>query len=826
MTPHLHNDGRCTPRKFLALAMCLVVFASGCTSGPFASNRPIGGETFGGNCVTGGLKKSCLPKICPKTPAVPVAAPPKPLPGMRILPSRLVAPVNSEVVVLAGLCHEDGYLTTHERIEWSIENGSVGQFIAPGQRDFPHNLHIVEGGAEKLTPVYAIGKSSRREQTLTRGTESPADDVLVRKGQAWITVTAASEGTTHVTAYAPSAKSWTQHRNTATIHWVDAQWQFPAPAVNPPGGRQLLTTTVTRSTDGTPIAGWVVRYEIVGGPTAGFGPQLAPAVEVPTDAIGQATVELAQRAAENGVNQINVSVIRPADPGTGIQSRIALGSGITTATWGTGAAATPPYATAPGTAQPTNLPGVTIRASGSPQATVGAATEYRFEIANTSGASASNVTVIAGLPAALAYQSSNPPGTPSGSAITWNLGTLGVGETRTIVASVQPRQAGAVQFCADVSVGGRNVARGCVDTTVVGEQPLDISIRTDTGAQQYRVGDQVTFLINITNRSSVALTNVQLWDDFDAGFTHAEAKATLKQTIPGGLAPNDSRQVSLTFRVAKAGRLCHTVSVRSAQGQTASRQACIDATGETGAAVPGALEVRVSGPPTINVGQRGRFLVEVTNNGASALANLTALVDFEPNSLEVTDLLGFANVNNRAAWRIARIEPKQKLTTEIEFTARGPNPASFVAIVVNEGDRSVGGARANVAVIAGAAPAAQGGQLKLDVTDAGDPIGASGELTYVVSVQNIGGGVESDVVVEILLPEGVTLPRVQSLFKNTTTGRTIRFDPIATLRPLQTETFIVRARPSGPGKYVLQATVSSRTSPQPQTRQADTTVNR
>lgn len=336
MTPHRHIDALTSPRKLLALAMCLVVFASGCTSGPFASNRPVGGETFSGNCVTGGLKKSCLPKLCPKTPAVPVAASPKPLPGVRILPSRLVAPVNSEVVVLAGLCHENGYLTTHERIEWSIENGSVGQFIAPGQRDFPHNLQIVEGGAEKLTPVYAIGKSSRREQTLTRGTESQADDVLVRKGQAWITVTAASEGTTHVTAYAPSAKSWTQHRNTATIHWVDAQWQFPAPAVNPPGGRQLLTTTVTRSTDGTPITGWVVRYEIVGGPTAGFGPQLAPAVEVPTDAIGQATVELAQRAAENGVNQINVSVIRPADPGAGIQSRIALGSGITTATWGTG----------------------------------------------------------------------------------------------------------------------------------------------------------------------------------------------------------------------------------------------------------------------------------------------------------------------------------------------------------------------------------------------------------------------------------------------------------------------------------------------------------
>jgi hypothetical protein len=65
---------------------------------------------------------------------------------------------------------------------------------------------------------------------------------------------------------------------------------------------------------------------------------------------------------------------------------------------------------------------------------------------------------------------------------------------------------------------------------------------------------------------------------------------------------------------------------------------------------------------------------------------------------------------------------------------------------------------------------------------------------------------------------------VQSLYKHQQTGRTIRFDPIAALRPLASETFIVRARSSGAGKYTLQASVTSRTSPQPQTAQADTTV--
>lgn len=831
------NAGRRLPRTCLALVVvvCAVVACAvcgGCTSGPFASNRPIGGESFGGCFTGGGLpKNSCLPKVCgPKVPALPVAAPPKAVPGVRIVPSRLVAPVNSEVIVLAGLCHEDGYLTTGERIEWTLDNGSVGQFLAPAERHFPHNLTLIEGGAEKLSPVYAIGHSSRREQTLTRGTAAPTDDVLVRKGQAWITVTAASEGTSHVTAFAPSAKSWTQHRNTATIHWVDAQWQFPAPAVNPPGGKHLLTTTVTRATDGSPIAGWVVRYEVTSGPAAGFGARLDPAVEVPTDALGQATVEIAQQAAANGVNQINVSVIRPADPGTGIQSRIPLGTGVTTATWGTGAAA-PSVPTQPGQPAPTagqppaTSSGVSIRATGPAQATVGGTAEYRFEVANVSNTAVNGITVSAALPRELAFQGSDPQGAATASGVTWNVGTLGVGETRTIVASVQPRQAGAVQFCADALVGGQVAARGCVTTTIANEQPLDISIRTDTGASQYRVGERVTFHITLTNRSSVALTGITLRDDFDAGLAHEQAARTLTQTLAGGLAANESRQIAVTFGIASAGRLCHTVTATSAQGYRATQQACIDAVSEAGAAQPGAVDIRISGPPTMNVGQRGVFLVEATNNGTTALTELEASVDFEPQSLAVSNLMGFANVNNRAVWRIARIEPGQKLSAQIEFSASKANPSSFVAIVVTQNNNRVGGAQANVAVIAGGAPAAQGGQLKLSVANAANPITAGDELTYVVSVQNVGGGVESDVVVEVLLPEGITLPRVQSLYKFSQTGRTIRFEPIAALRPLATEPFVIRARSTAAGTYALQASVTSRSSPQPQTQRAETKVN-
>jgi hypothetical protein len=48
---------------------------------------------------------------------------------LMLSPGRVVAPVGGEVVMLAGLCGNDGYLVTGEPIEWMLTPESVGHFI-------------------------------------------------------------------------------------------------------------------------------------------------------------------------------------------------------------------------------------------------------------------------------------------------------------------------------------------------------------------------------------------------------------------------------------------------------------------------------------------------------------------------------------------------------------------------------------------------------------------------------------------------------------------------------------------------------------------------
>ena len=156
-----------------------------------------------------------------------------------LTPTRIVAPVGGEVILLAGVCGKDEYLVTNEPIEWMLSPKSVGEFVevgddAKGQR---RSMWKKDNGpkVEKLGVDFARGRTSREAGNITRGTASKDDDLPIRMGQTWISLTSPSEGVSKVTALAPDSDVWDQRRQTATIYWLDASWQFPEPQIVPSG---------------------------------------------------------------------------------------------------------------------------------------------------------------------------------------------------------------------------------------------------------------------------------------------------------------------------------------------------------------------------------------------------------------------------------------------------------------------------------------------------------------------------------------------------------------------------------------------------------------
>ncbi len=294
----------------LALLVCAVV-TSGCAPWRLPRIDPSGRRVF----VPGESYRPLAGLRSPTPP--PWAGPPiasAPVSGfptqsttvarqqVSISPGVVVSPIGSQVIVVADVPGRGSFFSGSQRVEWTLEPGGVGQLAdvgrgswldswrSPGNQpgmvpggDIPGSVPGSDVPGGNVFGSRAIGSTSVNRMRLDRGTALTTDDVVVESGQAWAAVTSQVEGTSHVTAFAPSVSAQNGPRASATIHWIDAQWVFPPPAVGPVGRQHTFTTTVTRQSNGSPIAGWLVRYEIMSGPPAGFGADGAQVVEVTTD---------------------------------------------------------------------------------------------------------------------------------------------------------------------------------------------------------------------------------------------------------------------------------------------------------------------------------------------------------------------------------------------------------------------------------------------------------------------------------------------------------------------------------------------------------------
>lgn len=470
--------------------------------------------------------------------------------GIVLCPRATVAPIGSEVILLAGVRGPDQYLRTNERVEWMIDPGSVGQFVDLDKGSWTDPFVGDFTRARKVDNCYAVNTTSRRLLRLTRGTPDTSDDVEVLKGQSWVTLTSACEGTTDVTVYCPGVSPWQSRTETCQVHWVDAQWSFPSIAMAESGGRQLLTTTVTRQSNCAPRTGWIVRYEITGGPPAAFAPDGAQVVEIPTDPQGKASVELYQTESQAGTSKISIQVIRPAGLGCPDQ-RIIVGRTCLAQTW--------------------SAPSLGVRVLGPAAGSVGSNNGFRIEVSNPGDMAAEGVMLTTPVPPGLSYVSASPASEGTGNTLRWTIGRLAPGEVRSIALDLRADRAGGYEVCGEAVAASGLSARGCANVAI---ETADLAVDV-AGPTEATVGDFVTHRIVVSNRSRVPATSLVLTDVRDAGLEHDISKRQIERAL-GNLGPMQSQEVTITFRASEAGRKCHTVQVTGAGGLRASTEACID----------------------------------------------------------------------------------------------------------------------------------------------------------------------------------------------------------------------------------------------------------
>lgn len=727
---------------------------------------------------------------------------------------------------MSGIQAAAGRYSVGQRIEWLLSQDSVGHFVQVGGGR--SHYWFSKSRSQKLSNSLAIGHTSNHSTIITRGTPSKTDDVWLPRGQSWVSVTAATEGVTHVTAYAPRAPVWQQRRQTATIHWVDAQWQLPAPAVVQAGQPHTLSTTVTRASDAAPLAGWLVRYEILGAATAGFSPSGESAIEIPIDADGRANVELTPPT-QGASTRVQIQIIRPATPG-GLP-RTVVGQGWTSVTW--------------------SAPALAVRVEGPKTVDLDATATYRIEVSNPGNMVASAVKLTATVPPEMSFVGSNPPGQVFGERIEWSLGDLAARGVTTVEIRSRADRRGDVKWCAVASGGQGLQAEGCAETRVFSPS-MKVTMSGPNAAQ---VGQQVQFKIEITNISDQPLTGIQLSDQFDAGLEHADGGKSPIQRPLEDLPAGQSHQIAVTFNVRQAGRFCHRLDVSADGGESATSSACVNVVTANQPAPPATepkLQLRVFSPKQRQVGEIAEIIIDVTNTGSVPLTDVQIVDNYPTNQLPDHAWPGYRHEEGKMSWTVDRLEPGKSVRRQVNCNCLQAEAASTHRVTITTKEKATAEQQASTEILAAAQdpppipprdpvpnipivpdqpkvpPVPVAGKLQITLADQNDPIKVGGETTYLIIVKNDRTASDKDVRLTITLPEGLQLKKLSGPVQHQTSEdfRTVAINPVVEMRPGETlAPFRLQVTAMQAGKFRLHVKAESlRSGTDPVEVTEDTTV--
>jgi uncharacterized repeat protein (TIGR01451 family) len=565
-------------------------------------------------------------------------------------PSKIIAPVGSEVVVLAGICGSDGFFVKNQPLEWMLSNDSVGQIIEVGGMQHATFNRIVPPTASKQSGQFAYGRTGLKNIVLTRGTPTPCDDIELKEGQTYISVSSISPGTSFITGYAPNAEGWDRRIASTVIHWVDGLWSIPAPSVATAGTVHPLTTVVSRTADAGGIAGWTVRYQIVGGAPAEFAPSGSQTAEAVTNKDGQATVQIRQIAGqfEPGTTQVRVDVIRPALFG---QSELIVESGITTVTW--------------------SAPALTIRSIGPRTAGVNEAFNYRVEVSNPGDQIARDVVVrTKNLSESIEFVSANPKTTEFGRQLEWKLGDLPAGSpSRVIDVQFKSNKPGNVGLCFEVVSDSDRLRTEACSETEIALPCVGFGIDGPTVA---RVGETVNFRLNVTNQCPDPLQQVRMTIRLDQGLVMPGYSNPVTFELDQ-LQFNESRTFPLTILTQAAGTRCFDVEIAAQNGHTASARRCLEVGEQSLEQIRDQLGIQLQGATPISVGGTSLVIAKIANRGNTPLENVFINNRFAP-SLEpvsITEGLRLQILADEILISIGRLNPQE--TREIRVLYRGLN---------------------------------------------------------------------------------------------------------------------------------------------------------
>jgi hypothetical protein len=194
-----------------------------------------------------------------------------------------------------------------------------------------------------------------------------------------------------------------------------------------------------------------------------------------------------------------------------------------------------------------------------------------------------------------------------------------------------------------------------------------------------------------------------------------------------------------------------------------------------------------------------------------------------------------ALAQDQLVWDIPRLDPGRSLQREVQCVCMEASDRAASQVVVSSDQTQPQTAEAVIRIrpAVGAAPAptlpggpptgaggpaATSGQLKVDISELGDPINVGGRTVYVITVTNDRPAADKDVTLVLQFSPGLRFEKIEGPVRiqaNSPDGQTITLAPIREVRAgEQLRPFRIEASGTAAGQQALLVRVTSQLTPE------------
>ena len=474
-------------------------------------------------------------------------------------------------------------------------------------------------------------------------------------------------------------------------------------------------------------------------------------------------------------------------------------------------------------------PELTIEKVAPKEATLGKPMIYSIIVSNRGATNAAQVIVEDQVPKGCRLVGTIPQAELIGSKLLWRLGHLASGAKKKILVKVIPVEEGqvgsiaTVNFIAEVATKTevRPTASADTDAEVGDDLTPDVATASlsaatpvkptgtakpqinlsVSGPDKAKVGDTVVLKFNIANDGTSPARDVALQDIIPVGFEHPAGKDLTYEV--GFLDPGKSVDVELELVAVKPGTHTNQAVITAAGNLRTESKKKVEVADDRG------LTLRIETSDAKPIGEPAflRFLVTNESSQPVSGATLKTVLPAKSHFVSATENGQFDKASRSIQWSLPAIAAGASATVAAQVTPLdfGVQTASATLSQVGKDAQSADAAIEALGVAA----------LKLELDSVPPTAVAGEEFSIDVTVKNRGNGADSNVVLALLLPEGVEFVNARGPVKPgspqaDTAGTRVSFTSIPEIGEQASVDFEITLRATSSGRHKLRALISSK----------------